>query len=202
MIKSWMVIGEKFHCCAANFITRSSEVVQTLRRPNWLFLKRRSLWSGLYLYLRCLVSLCLGKEPGSGRTWFLMGLTYPEIVTIAYTPVSFCSLKVGNYLGNRCNIGILLTLAVLPFPAGQPPALCNLEPDWTTTWEMMRLNLVMYNSLHLSMPLGTVSKPNRAIAERISVDRNCWARSEQHTVKSAITNIRSYQRDYMTEVEQ
>jgi len=86
------------------------------------------------------------------------------------------SLKVGTIIGTGAIIGILLTLAVLPI-SGWAALLLLPYVIWSR-WnlhhlEMMRLNLVMYNSLHLSMPLGTVSKPNRAIAERISVDRNC-----------------------------
>lgn len=153
MIKSWMVIGgvTLLVALAANFITPSDRRwFKRLRRPNWLFFEAAIplIWIVIFICGAWSAYNVWEKEPGSGRTWFLMGFyLLLEIVTIAYTPVMFRlrSLKVGTIIGGTgAIIGILLTLAVLPI-SGWAALLLLPYVIWSpigtyTTWEMMRLN--------------------------------------------------------------
>jgi tryptophan-rich sensory protein len=88
------------------------------------------------------------SEPGSLKTWLLMGgYLLLEVLTIAYTPV-MCGLRrlsVGTTIGGTgAVIGIILALIVLPISIW---AFLLLLPYiiWSpigtyTTWEMMKLN--------------------------------------------------------------
>ena len=153
MIKSWMVIGgvTLLVALAANFITPSDRKwFKRLRRPNWLFFEAAIplIWIVIFICGAWSAYNVWEKEPGSSRTWLLMGFyLLLEIVTIAYTPVMFKlrSLKVGTIIGGTgAIIGILLTLAVLPI-SGWAALLLLPYVIWSpigtyTTWEMMRLN--------------------------------------------------------------
>ena len=153
MIKSWMVIGgvTLLVALAANFITPSDRKwFKRLRRPNWLFFEAAIplIWIVIFICGAWSAYNVWEKEPGSSRTWLLMGFyLLLEIVTIAYTPVMLRlrSLKVGTIIGGTgAIISILLTLAVLPI-SGWAALLLLPYVIWSpigtyTTWEMMRLN--------------------------------------------------------------
>ena len=136
---------------AANFITPSDRKwFKRLQRPSWLFFEAAIplIWIVIFICGAWSAYNVWEKEPGSSRTWLLMGFyLLLEIVTIAYTPVMFKlrSLKVGTIIGGTgAIIGILLTLAVLPI-SGWAALLLLPYVIWSpigtyTTWEMMRLN--------------------------------------------------------------
>lgn len=153
MIKSWMVIGgvTLLVALAANFFTPSdSRWFKRLRRPSWLVFEAAIplIWTVIFICGAWSAYIVWEEDPGSGRTWLLMGFyLLLEIVTIAYTPVMFRlrSLKVGTIIGGTGAIlGVLLTLAVLPI-SGWAALLLLPYVLWSpigtyTTWDMIRLN--------------------------------------------------------------
>lgn len=153
MIKSWMVIGgvTLLVALAANLIRPSdSRWFKRLRRPSWLVFEAAIplIWTVIFICGAWSAYIVWEEEPGSSRTWLLMGLyLLLEIVTIAYTPVMFRlhSLKVGTIIGGTGAIlSVLLTLAVLPI-SGWAALLLLPYVIWSpigtyTTWDMIRLN--------------------------------------------------------------
>jgi len=153
MIKSWMVIGGVAFvvAAAANLITPSDRKwFQRLQRPRWLTFEAAIpiIWTVIFICGAWSAYMVWEREPGSTKTWLLMGLyLLLEIVTIAYTPVMFRlrSLKVGTILGGTgFIISIILAIAVLSI---SPWAALLLVPYllWSpigtyTTWQMINLN--------------------------------------------------------------
>ena len=87
-------------------------------------------------------------EPGSLKTWLLMGLYLVlELITVAYLPVTLQlrSLAIGTFVGfSGVLLSVLLLLAVLQI-SGWAAALLIPYTIWSpigtfTTWEMIRLN--------------------------------------------------------------
>jgi benzodiazapine receptor len=153
MIKSWMVIGGVAFvvAAAANLITPSDRKwFQRLQRPRWLTFEAAIpiIWTVIFICGAWSAYIVWEREPGSTKTWLLMGLyLLLEIVTIAYTPVMFRlrSLNVGTILGGTgFIISIILAIAVLSI---SPWAALLLVPYllWSpigtyTTWQMIHLN--------------------------------------------------------------
>ncbi len=121
-----------------------------LSRPRWLTFEALIpvIWTVIFVCGAWSAYIVWEKEPGSGRTWLMMGLyLLVEVVTSCYTSVMLRlhSLKVGTIIGGTGGIlCILLTLAVWPISGWA--ALLLLPYDiWSpigtyTTWEMMHLN--------------------------------------------------------------
>lgn len=121
-----------------------------LRRPRWLTFEALIplIWTVIFICGAWSAYIVWEKDPGSTKTWLLMGFyLLLEVVTCSYTAVMLWlhSLKVGTFIGGTGAIlGILLTLAVLPISGWA--ALLLLPYDlWSpigtyTTWEMMKLN--------------------------------------------------------------
>ncbi len=153
MIKSWMVIGGVTLLVAlgSSLITpRDVRWFARLRRPRWLTFEALIpvIWTVIFVCGAWSAYIVWEKEPGSSRTWLMMGLyLLVEVVTSSYTSVMLRlhSLKVGTIIGGTGAIlAILLTLAVWPISGWA--ALLLLPYDiWSpigtyTTWEMIHLN--------------------------------------------------------------
>ncbi len=153
MIKSWMVIGAVtlLVMLASNVIRpRDIKWFKNLQRPSWLTFEAAIpvIWTVIFICGAWSAVISWEKDPGSPRTWLLMGLyLLLEVITVSYTPVMLWrrSLKTGMYIGGTGAIlGILLTLAVLPISGWA--ALLLLPYDlWSpigtfTTWQMAQLN--------------------------------------------------------------
>ncbi|MGB5960551.1 MAG: TspO/MBR family protein [Coleofasciculaceae cyanobacterium] len=153
MIKSWMIIGAVTFivALAGNFITpKDAKWFKRLQRPRWLTFEKAIplIWIFVFICGAWSAYDVWESEPGSTKTWTLMGLyLLVELVTIAYNPAMFRlrSLKVGTILGGvGAVLGIILALLVLPI---SNVAFLLLLPYiiWSpigtyTTWEMMKLN--------------------------------------------------------------
>ena len=153
MIKSWMIIGVvNLLVALGSLLIRPRDIqwIKDLRLPNWLFFEPviPVIWTVIFVCGAASAVFIWEKDPGSLRTWFMMGLyLLLEIVTVAYIPatVRLRSLKVGTVLGGAgALLGVVLTLAV--WPISRWAALLLLpyvlwSPIGTyTTWEMIHLN--------------------------------------------------------------
>jgi benzodiazapine receptor len=153
MIKSWMVIaGVTLLVALGGFLIRPRDIgwAKRLDRPNWLFFEPAIplIWTFIFSCGAWSTIIVWGKDPGSLKTWLLMGLyLLLEIVTVAYIPATLRlrSLAVGTVLGGTgVLLGVLLTLAV--WPISNSAALLLLpyviwSPIGTyTTREMIDLN--------------------------------------------------------------
>ncbi len=153
MIKSWMVIGGVTVLVALGsllFKPRDIQWGKHLSRPKWLVFEPAIpvIWTVIFICGTASAILIWEKDPGSLRTWLLMGFyLLLEIVTVAYIPTTLRlrSLRVGTILGGAGAIlGVLLTLAVLPI-SGSAALLLLPYVIWSpigayTTWEMIQLN--------------------------------------------------------------
>lgn len=153
VIKSWMIIGAVTFIVAmgGNLITpKEVKWFKRLQRPRWLTFEKAIplIWIVVFICGAWSAYDVWESEPGSTKTWLLMGLyILVELVTIAYNPAMFKlrSLKVGTILGGiGAVLGIILALLVLPI---SNVAFLLLLPYviWSpigtyTTWEMMKLN--------------------------------------------------------------
>lgn len=153
MITSTLVIGSVTLLVAlGSFLLRPRDIkwIKQLERPNWLTFEPLIpvIWTIIFTCGALSAVLVWEKEPGSLKTWLLMGFyLLLEIVTVAYIPTMLRqqSLKVGTFLGGMGVIlGVVLTLSV--WPVSQWGALLLIpymlwSPVGTyTTWEMMQLN--------------------------------------------------------------
>ncbi len=99
---------------------RDIKWAKRLDRPNWLFFEPAIpfIWTVIFACGAWSAVIVWEKDPGSLRTWLLMGLyLLLEIVTVAYIPATLRlrSLTVGTVLGGAGVIlGVLLTVAVWP----------------------------------------------------------------------------------------
>ena len=153
MIKSWMVIGSvNLLVALGSFLIRPRDTqwIKDLRLPKWLFFEPLIpvIWTVIFVCGAASAVIIWEKDPGSLRTWLLMGFYLVlELVTVAYIPatVRLRSLKVGTVLGGSGAIlGVLLTLAVWPL-SGWAAVLLVPYLLWSpigtyTTWEMIHLN--------------------------------------------------------------
>lgn len=154
MIKSWMVIGGIAFLVAfgGNSLLQSDDFqwFRRLQRPSWLVFERLIplIWTIVFIGLAWSAIIIWEQEPGTLRTWLLMGLyLLVEVVTIAYTPV-MCktrSLKVGTIVGGTGGI-LCILLAISISPISQWATLLLLpyiiwSPIGTfVTWQMAHLN--------------------------------------------------------------
>jgi tryptophan-rich sensory protein len=122
-----------------------------LQRPRWLnvFVPIIPLiWTVVFICGAWSAYIVWESDPGSTRTWILMGLyLLLEVVTIAYQPLSLRlrSLKVGTIVGGiGATLGIILALVVLSVSIWASVLLLPYviwSPIGTyATWELMRLN--------------------------------------------------------------
>jgi benzodiazapine receptor len=153
MIKPWMVIGAiTFLVALGSFFIRPRDTkwAINLRLPRWLFFEPAIpiIWTVIFLSGAVSATLVWNDDPGSVKTWLLMGFyLLLEVVTVAYIPATLWtrSLTVGTAIGGiGVILGILLFLAVLPI-SGWAALLLVPYLIWSpigtiTTWEMIHLN--------------------------------------------------------------
>lgn len=153
MIESWMVIGGvTFLVALGSSLIRPRDIpwAKRLDRPNWLFFEPAIpfIWTAIFSCGAISAVLIWEKEPGSLKTWLLMGFyLLVEIITVAYIPATLRlrSLNVGKVLGALGLIlGVLLTLTILPI-SGLAALLLLPYIIWTpigtyTTGRMIDLN--------------------------------------------------------------
>jgi tryptophan-rich sensory protein len=121
MFSSWMVIGAVTFVVAlgANII-RPADVkwFKRLQRPKWLTFESLIpvIWTLIFICGAWSAYIVWETKPGDANTWFLMGFyLLLEVVTIAYTPVTFWSrsLKAGTITGGLGAIlGFILAVSV------------------------------------------------------------------------------------------
>ena len=153
MISSSIVIGTITLLVAlGSALIRPRDIpwVSHLERPKWLFFEPAIpfIWTIIFVCGAISAILVWEEDPGSLRTWLLMGLyLFVEIVTTAYIPATLRtrSLAVGTVLGGLGFIsGVLLAITVLPI--SKSAALLLLPyVIWTpigtyTTRQMIDLN--------------------------------------------------------------
>jgi translocator protein len=154
VIKSWMVIGAV--TLLVGFL--GSQVLSKedqrwfdrLQRPKWLTFEKAIpvIWTVIFIAAAWSAYIVWERDPGSQRSWLLMGsYLILEIVTMAYNVV-MCKLKsliVGTFIGLTCVL-LSLVLAVTVWDISQTASLLLLpyilwSPIGTyTTWAMLRIN--------------------------------------------------------------
>lgn len=153
MIKSWMVIGAVTLLVALGgglLTPDDARWFKRLQRPRWLTFEAAIplIWTVIFICGAWSAYIVWESEPGSQKTWLLMGLyLLLELFTIAYTPVmcKLRSLKIGTIIGGTGAV-LSIILALLVFPISSWASLLLLpyviwSPIGTyTTWEMGRLN--------------------------------------------------------------
>ncbi len=154
MIKSWMVIAAvTFVLSLGGGLITPNDIkwFKRLQRPRWLnfFVPIIPLiWTVVFICGAWSAYVVWESDPGSTRTWILMGLyVLLEVVTVAYQPLSLRlrSLKVGTIVGGiGATLGIILALVVLSVSIWASVLLLPYviwSPIGTyATWELMRLN--------------------------------------------------------------
>lgn len=153
MIKAWMVIGAVTLLVAlgSSFIRpRDTQWFKGLQRPDWLVFEAAIpvIWTIIFVCGAWSAVIVWENDPGSPRTWLLMGLyLLLEVITSSYTVVMLRrrSLRTGTLIGGTgAVLGILLTLIVWPISGWA--ALLLLPYDlWSpvgtfTTWQITQLN--------------------------------------------------------------
>lgn len=153
MIKSWMVIGGITLLISLGGILFRPKDIQwasRLERPKWLFFEPAIplIWTVIFICGAASAVLVWEAEPGSLKTWLLMGCyLLLEVITVAYIPATIRSRKllVGTILGGTgILIGVLLT--IFAWSISSKAALLLLPyVVWTpigtyTTREMIDLN--------------------------------------------------------------
>ena len=121
-----------------------------LRRPDWLVFEKAIpvIWTVVFICAAWSAYWVWEADPGTGKTWALMGFYLClELVTMSYTVVmcKLKSLRVGVIIGGLCVLlGLLLALTVRSVSVGASWLLLPYilwSPIGTyVTWAMLRLN--------------------------------------------------------------
>lgn len=123
MLKPWMIIGgiTLLVALGSSWIRpRDVSWSKHLERPRWLFFEPAIpfIWTIIFASGAWSAVLVWEKDPGSLKTWLLMGFyLLVEIITVAYIPATLRlhSLEVGTVLGwLGVILGVLLTVVVFP----------------------------------------------------------------------------------------
>ena len=121
MIPSWMIIGGVTLLVAIGgllFKPRDLKWAAQLERPNWLTFEPLIpvIWTIIFTCGAVSAYIVWEKEPGSLKTWLLMGLYLTlELITVSYTTVTLRtrSLTVGTIIGaTGAVLSVVLTLTV------------------------------------------------------------------------------------------
>lgn len=153
MIQSWMVIAAVTAIVAVGgvlFKPRDLKWAIQLRRPKWLTFEPLIpvIWTVVFICGAWSANIVWQQNPGSTKTWLLMGLyLLLEVVTVSYTSVTLRlrSLQVGTILGGSgAVLSIIIALAVFPI-SRLAAALLLPYIIWSpvgtyTTEEMIQLN--------------------------------------------------------------
>lgn len=127
-MKPWIVIGSvAFLVALGSLLFRPREDLpwaKRLDRPRWLAVIEPLIpliWTFIFSCGAISAVLTWQQEPGSLKTWLIMGLyLLVEIVTVAYIPVTLRlrSLAIGTLIGGLGFVlGIILTVVVWPISA-------------------------------------------------------------------------------------
>jgi translocator protein len=123
MLKPWIIISlVTFLVALGSSLIKPRDLKWATRldRPRWLFFEPAIpfIWTIIFAAGAGSAIIVWQKDPGSLKTWLLMGFyLLVEVITTAYIPATLKlrSLSVGTILGGLGAIlGILLTLIVLP----------------------------------------------------------------------------------------
>lgn len=153
MIKSWMIVGGvTFLIAFASSILRPKDVkwFARLQRPRWLTFEALIpiIWTIILICGAWSAYIVWERDPGSSKTWLLMGAyMLLEVAIVLYSPATLWlrSLRAGTIVGGTgVVIGLLLTLAVWQI-SGWAALLLVPYLLWGpigtyTTWEMGKLN--------------------------------------------------------------
>ena len=153
MIPSWLIIGAVTVIVALALNRLSSgdkRWFKHLRRPRWLTFEQAIpfIWIFVFICGAWSAYLVWEADPGSSRTWLLMGFyLLVEVAIIAYTPLmcKLRSLKAGTIIGGIGFIlGVILTAIVLQI-SGWAALLLVPYLLWSpvgtyVTWVMSKLN--------------------------------------------------------------
>ena len=154
MIKPWMIIGGVALGIAvlgsAPIPPSGAKWFRRLQRPSWLTFEKAIpiFWTTIFICGAWSAYNVWQQDPGSSRTWILMGVyALLEVVTVAYSTVMLWvkKLTVGLVIGAAgFVIALLLAIAVLPISlvaaALLVPYLIWSPIGTYTTWVMMQLN--------------------------------------------------------------
>jgi tryptophan-rich sensory protein len=154
MIKSWMVIGGValvLGGIGGSIVPPSgAKWFARLRRPYWLTFEPLIplIWTTVFICGAWSAYIVWEHDPGSRKTWLLMGLyLLLELVTLSYNSVMLTlkSLKAGTFIGGTgFALALILAILVLPISVWASALLLPYllwSPVGTyTTWELMRLN--------------------------------------------------------------
>ncbi len=127
-MKPWIIIGSvTFVVALGSFLFRPREDlgwVKRLNLPRWLAVIEPAIpliWTFIFSCGAISAVMVWQRDPGSLRTWLLMGLyLLVEVVTVAYIPLTLRlrSLAIGTLIGGLgCILGLVLTVIVLPISA-------------------------------------------------------------------------------------
>ena len=123
MIKSWMVIAAVTFlvALASNLVTPDDiRWFRRLQRPKWLTFEAAIpiIWTIIFICGGWSAYIVWEADPGSAKTWWLMGFyLLVEVAIIAYNPVMLRlrSLQAGTIVGAIGSIlGLILAIAVWP----------------------------------------------------------------------------------------
>jgi translocator protein len=153
MFPSWMIIGAITFVVAlgANIIRPvDAKWFKRLKRPQWLTFESLIplIWTTIFICGAWSAYMVWESNPGDSYIWFLMGFyLLVEVVTIAYTPVTFWShsLIAGTITGGLGGV-LCFILAVLVWSVSKwATALLLPYLIWSpigtyTTWVMGKIN--------------------------------------------------------------
>ncbi|MGF1493811.1 MAG: TspO/MBR family protein [Microcoleaceae cyanobacterium] len=152
-IPSWLIIAGVTIAVAAfaNILSRQDiRWFRRLQRPQWLTFEGAipAIWIIVFICGAWSAYIVWESDPGSTKTWFLMGFyLLVEATIVAYTPVmcKLKSLKAGTIIGaTGFFLGCILTLLVLPIAKWAAilllPYLLWSPVGTFVTWQMMQLN--------------------------------------------------------------
>jgi translocator protein len=153
VLKPWIIIGGiTFLVAFGSFLIRPRDIpwAKRLDRPSWLFFEPAIpfIWTVIFICGAWSAVLVWQNDPGSLKTWLLMGLyLLVEIVTVAYIPATLRlrNLEVGTVLGGLgAVLGVILALLVWQV-SGQAALFLLPYLIWSpigtyTTRRMMDLN--------------------------------------------------------------
>ncbi len=141
MIRPWLVIAiVTFVVSLGSWLFKPRQDLPWVTRldlPRWLATIEPAIpliWTAIFITGAWSASIVWGRDPGSLKTWLLMGLYLTvEMITVAYIPVTLRlqSLAIGTVLGGLgAVLGILLALIVLQI-SGQAAGLLLPYVIWS-----------------------------------------------------------------------
>ncbi len=154
MIPNWLIIGLVTlavpFVCNRFISSRDFRWFKRLRRPAWLTFEWAipAIWIAIFICGAWSAYNVWIQNPGTQKTWFLMGCYLLVEITISLYTLGMCktkSLMVGTIIG-ATGFFLGLILAILVFPVSTVafwllvPYLLWSPVGTFVTWQMMRLN--------------------------------------------------------------